>query len=194
MASIRIAAGSLKGRSVPFDNRMFGDADITPQKVKGALFSMIGEWLHGRGFLDLFAGSGQMGFEALSRGADPVVMNDSDRRRCDFMRKCISELGISPVPAVLNLDAALAIGQLHDRGYRFDFIFIDPPYRKEKGPAEQYREIMERITGEDLLTAGGIVIVQHYYGNVMDESAGALRFRSTRTYGTSALSVYEQPG
>ena len=193
MASIRINAGSLKGRVIPFDTGKFRDADITPQKVKGAIFSIIGEWLHGRGFLDLFSGSGQIGFEALSRGADPVVMNDADRSRCAFIKSCSSTLGLPTAPIILNLDAEGALGLLRDRGISFDAVFIDPPYQKEKGRVGRYREIIEKIIETGVLSEDGIIIVQHFSGNILDETVGFLRLRSTRTYGTTSLSVYESP-
>jgi len=63
-ATVRVIAGSHRGRIIPFSNRDFGNADITPQKVKSAVFSIIGEWLSDETFLDLFAGSGQIGIEA----------------------------------------------------------------------------------------------------------------------------------
>src|SRR3990172_4106761 len=95
MSRIRIIAGGLKGRVIPFSNKKFDDADITPQKVKGAVFSMIGEWLEGKGFLDLYAGSGQIGLEALSRGADPVVLNEPDARRFHFITSYLDGLDLA---------------------------------------------------------------------------------------------------
>ena len=62
---IRVIAGKFRGKIIPFDNSKFDEADITPQRVKGAVFSILGEDLHGLIFLDMFAGSGQMGFEAI---------------------------------------------------------------------------------------------------------------------------------
>ncbi len=191
MASIRIIAGRLKGRAVPFESGKFGDADITPQKVKGAIFSMIGDWLHGRGFLDLYAGSGQIGFEALSRGADPVVMNDSDRRACEFIRSCIYTFDPAPAPLILNMDASRALMTLRDRGAGFDVIFLDPPYRKVKGEAGIYRDILQKIIETGVLSGRGIVIIQHFSGNIMEVIVGGLRLRGTRAYGTTSLSVYE---
>ena len=81
---MRVIAGRLKGRRIPFNNRRFGNARVTSGRVKEAVFSMLGTELQGLRFLDLFAGSGQMGLEAFSRGCD-AVMNELDRPRHAFL-------------------------------------------------------------------------------------------------------------
>ena len=190
MHGIRIMAGDLKGRVIPFENRRFDDADITPQKVKGAIFSMAGEWLHGRPFLDLYAGSGQIGLEALSRGASPVVFNEPDPARCRFIRSCIESFGPLPSARVLNLAAEKALAFLHGEGAVFDFIFLDPPYNKDKGADGTYGDIIETIGSLGLLSPGGEIIVQHYSGNTLDVAAGRLSVKSVKRYGKTTLTVY----
>lgn len=190
MEGIRIIAGSLRGRVIPFSNRRYDDADITPQKVKGAIFSMIGECLQGRSFLDLYAGSGQIGIEALSRGAVPVVLNEMDPARFRFICSCVEKFGPLPAAAVLNLPASRALELLHDRGSRFDYIFLDPPYRKSNDEQDPYRAIIEKAGSLELLAPGGEIIVQHYYENTPDETIGRFSARSIKRYGTTSLSVY----
>ena len=190
MHGIRIMAGDLKGRVIPFENRRFDDADITPQKVKGAIFSMVGEWLHGRSFLDLYAGSGQIGLEALSRGATPVVLNEPDPARGRFIRSCIESFGPLPSARVLDLAAEKALALLHGEGAAFDFIFLDPPYHKGKDAVGPYGDIIETIGSIGLLSPGGEIIVQHYSGNTLDEAAGRLTVKSVKRYGKTTLTVY----
>jgi 16S rRNA (guanine966-N2)-methyltransferase len=190
MSGLRIIAGTMKGRVLPFDNRKFDNADITPQKVKGAIFSMIGEWLHGKGFLDLYAGSGQIGIEALSRGADPVVFNETDTRRFHFIRSCLEELGIAPEPVLLKLPAAKALEVLRDRNYRFNYIFLDPPYLKTKESAGHYHEIIEKIVACGVLAGDGEIIIQHFSGNIISEEMGPYQIKTTKKYGKTSLSVY----
>ncbi len=190
MEGIRIIAGSLRGRVIPFSNRRYDDADITPQKVKGAIFSMIGEWLPGRSFLDLYAGSGQIGLEALSRGATPVVLNEMDAARYRFIRKCVEEFGPLPSATILNLPASRALELLHERESRFDYIFLDPPYRKSKDADDPYRDIVGKAGALDLLVPGGEILVQHYSENAPDETIGPFRAQAVKRYGKTSLTVY----
>ncbi|HOT44421.1 MAG TPA: RsmD family RNA methyltransferase [Spirochaetota bacterium] len=190
MGGIRVTAGALKGRLIPFDNRKFDDADITPQKVKGAIFSMIGEWLNGKGFLDLFAGSGQIGIEALSRGADPVVFNDTDYKRVQFMKACLDGFGLEKVPLVLNLSADRALAFLKSRGHTFDYIFLDPPYVKAREGVSYHRELVKAIADSGVLSEKGEIIIQHFSGNTMDGGIGPYHHKATKVYGKTALTVY----
>jgi 16S rRNA (guanine966-N2)-methyltransferase len=193
MSGVRIIAGEMKGRLIPFDNRKFDNADITPQKVKGAVFSMIGEYLHGRGFLDLFAGSGQMGMEALSRGADPVVFNESDSKRVHFIKSYIEGLGIEQKPFVSNIPADRSIVFLQSRGLLFHYIFLDPPYVKIKGVVSANHDIIVKIGEAGILAEDGEIIIQHFSGNKMDDAIGTFHLKGTKIYGKTALSVYSYP-
>jgi 16S rRNA (guanine966-N2)-methyltransferase len=190
MEGIRIIAGDLKGRVIPFVNRRYDDADITTQKVKGAIFSMVGEWLHGKSFLDLYAGSGQVGLEALSRGAAPVVFNESDPARYRFIQSCVTSFGPLPSARILNCTAEKALRLLRGEGAAFDYIFLDPPYQKEKDAVDPYRDLMETIGSIGLLSTGGEIIVQHYSDNTLDTNAGRFSVRAIRRYGKTSLTVF----
>jgi 16S rRNA (guanine966-N2)-methyltransferase len=190
MGGIRVIAGDMKGRAIPFDNRKFDNADITPQKVKGALFSMIGEWLIGKGFLDLFAGSGQIGIEALSRGADPIVFNETDYKRHHFIKSYLEGTGLEKIPLVLNLSAEKALGFLQSKGHVFNYIFLDPPYINARECVSLHHEIITTIAATGTLAPDGEIIIQHFSGNKMDEVIGPFRHKTTKIYGKTALSVY----
>lgn len=187
---MRITAGSLRGRSIPFLNRKYGNADITPQKVKEALFSMLGEELRARPFLDLFACSGQIGLEALSRGAEPVILNEPDRRRFMFIKSLVAEWGMEEKTLIRNFRARQCIRYLQSKGIRPGYIFIDAPYIKEKGPVPFYSDLLCFIAESEIPGKDSIIIVQHYSKNIVPDTAGSLRLRETRTYGTSSLSFY----
>jgi 16S rRNA (guanine966-N2)-methyltransferase len=193
MGGIRVIAGNMKGRLIPFDNRKFDDADITPQKVKGALFSMIGEWLHGRGFLDLFVGSGQIGIEALSRGADPVIFNETDKKRQHFIKSYLEGIGLERIPLVLSLPADKALGFLKLKGHTFNYIYLDPPYVKVKEGVSYHHEILCAIADSGILSGNGEIIIQHFSRNAMDVAIGPYHLEATKIYGKTALSVYSHP-
>ncbi len=190
MGGIRIIAGDMKGRLIPFSNREFDNADITSQKVKGALFSMIGEWLHGFSFLDLFAGSGQIGIEAMSRGADPTVMIESDPGRHRFIASCIKGLSPPVMPMLLNMPANTAIDYLAGRGIRFDYIFLDPPYDRKHGDTPLYRDIIAHIVRRSILSPGGSILLQHYSGNQLDPEISPYQLLHTKKHGKTSLSRY----
>jgi len=190
MSSIKITAGTLKGRPIPFSNKMFDNADITPQKVKGAIFSIIGEWLEGKGFLDLFAGSGQIGIEALSRGANPVVFNEKDRKRFNFIKSFLDKLHLSQPPLLLNLNHLEALDLLGSRAIAINYIFLDPPYHKTGHGVPHFKEIIEKIGDCGILVKGGDIIIQHYSGNILDDEVGPFHLRTTKRYGNTSLSVF----
>ncbi|MBN2079545.1 MAG: RsmD family RNA methyltransferase [Spirochaetes bacterium] len=190
MGGIRVIAGDLRGRVIPFSNRKFDDADITPQKVKKALFSMIGERLGETSFLDLFAGSGQIGIEAMSRGARPTVINESDPRRHRFISTWIKGLDLDVPPLVLNMTAEGAMAYLADRGFRFDHIFLDPPYDRSDAAAAGYRDLIVAIARHGLAVPGGSIIVQHFSGNRLVKEIPSFSLRSTKGYGNTSLSRY----
>ncbi|MCU0844579.1 MAG: RsmD family RNA methyltransferase [Spirochaetes bacterium] len=189
---MRVITGRLKGRTIPFNVRRFGDASVTPDMVKEALFSVIGGDLAGKSFIDLYSCSGQVGIEALSRGCSPVVFNEKERRRFDFIRGLLADWGEEGEGILLfNFPASRCMRLMRSRGVRFDYIFLDPPYEKTRGEASVYRNVLGEIERHDLLAPGGSAIVQHYIHNKLEETAGSLRLVDHRTYGTNALAFYE---
>ncbi len=191
---MRITSGSLKGRIIPFNPEKFNDADVTPSKIKEALFSMLGENLVGRILLDLFAGSGQIGLEALSRGADSVVFNDRDSRRVRFIGEITRNWGVAERSVVLHMPEGMCLRYLESRAMKFDIIFLDPPYIKKRGRIREYNALLEGVTRHGLLKPDAPVIVQHYSGNELPEHPGGLILEKTRAYGTSSLSVFREKG
>lgn len=188
--TVRIIAGTLRGKVIPFLNSRYGDADITPQKVKGALFSMLGEHLDGKVFIDLFSGSGQMGIEALSRGADSVIFNEAERSRYIFIRDFISTINTGQKAITLNMKADNALKYIAGRGIRADIIFIDPPYEKVKGDARSYSGIIEMLAEADVLKSDGVIVVQHFSSNILPDKCSIYTRTSMKKYGTTSLSVY----
>jgi 16S rRNA (guanine966-N2)-methyltransferase len=190
MSPIRIIAGELKGRVIPFSNKQYDNADITPQKVKGAIFSIIGERLDGEGFIDLFSGSGQIGLEALSRGSDPVIFNEPDGKRYLFIKSFIEKLHLSRRPIILNMEYQDSLVFLHRRGITVHYVFLDPPYSKMQKTVPEYRQIIEKITQSRVIHGKGKIILQHFSGNILDEEIGRFHLTTTKKYGKTSLAVY----
>lgn len=189
-STVKIIAGNMRGRVIPFDNKKFLNADITPQKVKGALFSMLGEALHEKVFIDLFAGSGQMGLEALSRWCDKAVFVEKDAERFRFIRKTVEATGNSQRSILYNLDYAAALNEMSKSGITADVVFADPPYDKSSTVVDEYKVILEKIYESGILTDDSVAAIQHYSKNILPESAGGFSRSALKNYGTTSISIY----
>lgn len=190
--TIKVISGELKGRTMPFQNKKFDDADITPQKVKGAIFSKIGEFLYGKSFFDLFAGCGQIGIEALSRGADPVYINEPDKKRFNFIKTVSKEFNIEKRTVLMSYDYNKAIDYAGTSEIFFDYIYIDPPYDKSNTNIQSYNKIIHRINEKNILKSEGIIIVQHFSMNDLNKIIGSIILFDSRKYGNTTLSFYRK--
>jgi 16S rRNA (guanine966-N2)-methyltransferase len=146
--AVRIIGGEWRSRVIRFP----GTAGLrpTPDRVRERLFNWLGQDLTGKRCLDLFAGSGALGFEALSRGAAEVVMVESSRPALRCLRATAEQLGAGP-RLRLVLDDALHFLASPARG--FDLVFVDPPYASRLVP-----EVLERLP--PALAAGAVVYVE----------------------------------
>lgn len=125
---MRIIAGSRKSRSIkalPGQNTR-----PTLDVVKEALFASIGPWIEDKLILDLFAGSGNIGLEALSRGAEHVVFVDGSREACQIIQENINSLDFKTESTSLRMDAFQACRYLKNKQLVFDLVYLDPPYAK----------------------------------------------------------------
>jgi 16S rRNA (guanine966-N2)-methyltransferase len=125
MSSLRITGGALKGRKVALLSH--GPGRYTAAKVREALFNLVGP-AEDLTMLDLFAGSGSVSIEALSRGARSVTLVEQDRTVFRVMEKNLHDLLLFSRVHTFNMDARRAIPFLHERHYTYDMIFLDPPY------------------------------------------------------------------
>jgi 16S rRNA (guanine(966)-N(2))-methyltransferase RsmD len=121
---VRIIAGEHRGRRIPVAPRP--GLRPTPDRVRETLFNWLGQWLDGLACLDLFAGTGALGFEAASRGALRVVLVESDRIAVDALKQARDALGVRQVEVVHD-DAQAFVSRMTER---FDIVFLDPPFRQ----------------------------------------------------------------
>lgn len=126
---IRIIGGEYRGRRIAVPDR--ADLRPTPDRVRETLFNWLGQRLDGRSCLDLFAGSGALGFEAASRGAARVVMVEQDRSVFEALKKTKAIIGAAAVELLLED----AFSYLKKTAERFDVVFLDPPFRQNALPA-----------------------------------------------------------
>lgn len=192
MATLRVLAGDYKGRVIPFTGEGAPGADVTTQKVKKAFFDIMGARTLDARFLDLYAGSGQIAVEALSRGAAFAVANELDRQRAEGIKNFMVSLGVGSRGAVTSLAAETALERYRGEGRFFDIIFLDPPYVKQRGHAAEYDTLLDRVGESCLLPAGGVVVVQHFSANELSDERGGLVLFDQRRYGSSTLSFYDR--
>lgn len=188
---MRVIAGKAKG------TRLVGlkKVDLRPtlDRVKESLFNQIGQRLDGEVFLDLFAGTGNIGIEALSRGAEKVVFVENDCRAWDLicrnLEKC--HFGLEKDPAgeknwvLLKCDALRAVPLLRKRGYLFDLVYVDPPFAEGL-----YEPCLTALAASDLLTGTSRVVVEHHHKNILRKNYDTLVLASQRRLGDTCLSIY----
>ena len=149
---MRVIAGKARGTRLSsvkgLSTRPTGD------RVKEALFNILGQKVAGSSFLDLFAGSGAIGLEALSRGAEQVIWVDADRACCAQIRKNLARTKLAG-GTVYASDVFAALGRLEKQGQKFDIIFLDPPYSSTLIPG-----VLQAVHRLRLLRGSGLVVVE----------------------------------
>lgn len=159
---MRIITGKAKGVKLA---TLPGDAvRPTTEMAKEGIFSAIQFDLAEKSFLDLFAGSGQMGLEAISRGAKSAVFVDCSEDSLKIVRKNIEKTGFSSQTKVIRSEYGEFIKSAGKRGMKFDFIFADPPYDKDITP-----ELVKRLVRADMVNPGGLMMLETA-ADVIDES------------------------
>jgi 16S rRNA (guanine966-N2)-methyltransferase len=177
---MRVIAGRFKGQTLHAPRG--SKTRPTSEKVREALFSMLGE-IDGLQALDLFAGSGALGIEALSRGAERVVFADRDHAAVTVLQRNLSSLRLDEGEAeIRRTDAAQAMRAARERHETYDLIFIDPPY-------SQARDWSVELSGalEPLLRAAGRVIVESDRRNPLQLE---LPLERERRYGDTLIKIH----
>ncbi len=181
---MRVVSGTRKGKilkAVPGSSTR-----PTTDKVKEAIFNMIGPYFDGGLGLDLFAGSGGLGIEALSRGAEKVIFVDKDGKAIQTIHENISNCGFEENAEVYRNDSDRALKAIKKRELSFELIFLDPPYKKQ-----QLVKLLEIIDKENLLATKGKIICEHGTDIHLPDSVGHLNVQKREKYGIIAVTIYE---
>ncbi len=174
---MRIVAGSKKGAKI-FAPRGKGTRP-TSDRVREAIFAILGS-VEGTRVLDLFAGSGALGLEALSRDAAGATFVESDPAAVKAIERNLGQLGLDG--RVVRSDAARYVARTDER---YDVVFVDPPYEMVESLRMQLAEHLPRVLAED-----GVVVFETAAG---DEPELPLPVRSTRRHGSTQLTVFDAP-
>ncbi len=179
---MRIIAGSRKGR--PLNAPEGINTRPTLDRVKEALFGIIQFDLPGARVLDLFAGSGNLGLEALSRGAESAVFCDHDRKSIAVIRQNIAKLEFEAKSQVLAMDCAQAIKSLAAAGKKFDLVFLDPPYATDLAA-----QAIDLMIESGILSPKVIISVEHDLAKPPKKDGYSI---DTRKYGYVGLSILKR--
>ena len=177
---MRITGGTSKGRNlkVPAGSKVRPTSD----KVKQALFNILGEKVNKSSFLDLFAGAGGIGIEALSRGAERVVFVDDARDSLHVIKKNLELIGFSKRTEIVGAKAEKYLKKVSEQ---FDIVFLDPPYTLEQEP------VLNLIAESGILNPGAIVIAEHFKKQPSPKQAGELILSREAVYGDTVLAFYK---
>lgn len=178
---MRIIAGDARGRTIDAPSGIH--TRPTLDRVRENLFNMIQSDVFGAHVLDLFAGSGALSLEALSRGADSAVLADIDRNACAVQKKNIEALRYQDRTRQFRCDWHTAAEKLQEEGYRFDLVFLDPPYSML-----DMRDVFSRLI--PLIGPDTLLILEHEAGKKPDvpENFTAVKDRS---WGFCGITIYQ---
>ena len=174
---MRVITGNARGRKLKTPENY--DIRPTSDQVKESIFNIIQFDIEGRRVLDLFAGTGQLGIECLSRGAAEAVFVDQSRDAVKIVRENLKSCGLEG--AVLQMDA---LSFLRGCG-RFDLIFVDPPY-----DSPLYEEVLKVINSVDILSDGGIIMCESRQKKSLPEMKAPYRKVKEYNYGKVKLCLY----
>ena len=180
---MRVIGGQAKGRRLkaPKGRALRPTAD----RVKEALFNILPHDLSGYRVLDLFAGTGNLSMEAMSRGARQAFLVDVSREARKTIEENLQALGFAGRSQVWTEPVFSSIRKLARRGERFDLILLDPPY--EKNCVEP---TLKTIAKERLLRESGVLVAEHSVREKVDERYGLLVLQDQRRYGATLLSFF----
>ncbi len=177
---MRVISGKYRGRVL--NSPKNEDIRPTTNMVKEAVFSMLQDYMYGARFVDLFAGSGAIGIEALSRGADVCVFADKNKDSIDIVKSNLEKISVSS--EVLYLDYLSALHRLRDGAY--DVIYIDPPFANT-----DIKGMSQLILKYNVLDTDGIVVYESLFNKKDKPILDGFTLIKSKKYGTISIDVYK---
>lgn len=181
---MRVVAGDFRGRKLSAVPGMA--TRPTTDKVKEALFNIIGPYFDGGQSLDLYGGSGGLSIEAVSRGIDQATLIDRQYQAIKTIRKNIAATKHPEQFEVYKMDAQRALGVLAQKGQVFNLVFLDPPYAKQ-----QILKDMAIMAANQLLADQAVVVAEtNQEANLPTNDLDSFEFVKQQTYGITVLTIY----
>lgn len=185
---MRVIAGTLRRRTLEAPAGI--ETRPTSDRLRETLFNVLAPRIEGAGFLDLYAGSGAVGIEAASRGAEQVVMVERGAGALKTLRANLESLGLRGAVRVEAVSVAAFLKKVRPEsaGFVFDIVFMDPPYEAD----DEYALALGLLGGEAsrLLAKNALVIAEHRRREKLDERYGVLERTRVLEQGDAALSFY----
>ncbi len=185
---MRIITGIYKSRVLKAPK----DIRPTEDRVRKALFDILGD-IEGLSFLELYAGSGAVGLEAISRGVKTVVFVEKEGNAARVIQDNLAGLGLNPHSEqafVINKDALSLIPELARNKKSFNLIFLDPPYHGEGDSESLIKKTLQTICAYDILAPYGFVVAQHFKKDKLPDQSETLKLIKEAAYGDTVLSFY----
>ncbi|MCH4020162.1 MAG: 16S rRNA (guanine(966)-N(2))-methyltransferase RsmD [Erysipelotrichaceae bacterium] len=180
---MRIIAGTYASRRL---ETLKGQATRpTLDKVKEAVFSALGGMFDGGTMLDLYAGSGAIGLEAVSRGMNQAVLVDQSHAAAEIIRKNIALLGCQKQTRLLAMNDRKALSLLAKEGVQFDLVYLDPPYEKQHN-----EEVMTYLVEHGMLKNGARVVIEAKKEESYTQAFGPLQYQKEKVYGIMKITYY----
>ncbi len=181
---MRVIAGTHRGRKLISPE---GD-DIRPttDRVKENIFNLLNLKIPFSTFLDLFTGSGAIGIEALSRGAEKVVFVDKDQKSIGYLKQNLEKLKINSNYVIYCEDSFSIIDRFASQKEKFDIIYLDPPYK-----TGMYQEIIKKIAETNILSEDGIIVSEHSAEDGFSDLPKTFMLLKEKKYGNIVVSIYK---
>lgn len=184
---MRVVAGTAKG--LPLKAVPGTSTRPTTDKVKESIFNMIGPFFDGGNALDLFAGSGGLGIEALSRGIDLVIFTDKDKKAIETIRANLEKTKLTEYAEVYRVEAERAIRTMKKKEVRARLLFLDPPYHMK-----QAYDLMDKAAESGIMTEDSLVICEHDAEVKLKEQTRFYKRFKKESYGNTIISIYRYQG
>jgi 16S rRNA (guanine(966)-N(2))-methyltransferase RsmD len=191
---MRISGGTAKGRRTTVKRlltKISAGERLRPtsSKVREALFDIVRNRIEGASFVDLYAGTGTVGLEALSRGAGKAFFVEPDELRLQSIKKSLQELGFYEKAIVVKGRAYEFLKKASSDNMSFDIFFVDPPYQ-----SDEIEKVLPVLSGGGLLSRDGVVIIEHFIKKQIPETADGLKIQKKYRYGDTVLTSYRKAG
>ena len=182
---MRVIAGRSKGRLLKIRERKH--VRPTASKVKEALFAILADQITGARVLDLFAGTGAVGIEALSRGADSVDLVEQDPVSLRVLEENLKRCGFASRAKIHRGNVFRFLRQTNSSTRPFEIVFLDPPYH-----AKSLKNLLPLLSRGAMITKSGNIIIEHFHKVTLPDQIGHLRRFRFQRYGDTILSFYEK--
>ncbi len=182
---LRIIGGQFRGRKIKQPE--LDSVRPTKDRIRQAVFNVIAAAVPGTSVLDVFAGSGAYGLEALSRGAEKAVFVEKNPLCIRIINDNVAALGVAGFSEVVTADAFKYLEDVCEAKYRFDLVFADPPYNTDMA-----KNFLLKVNQYDILNPSGILVIEHGVPEALPDAEGFFTLLKRKTYADISVSFYQK--